>query len=230
MKQSYIYMVTNSIDGRRYVGQHDGSKGHYYGSGSYFNRAVSKYGKKAFTREILCKGNFDAELLDLLEQEAIEKYQTYIHDFPESGYNLTKGGSSGQHGLKHRSSSKQLVADNNPRRKPVYQFSKAGDLIATFKSSKEAERMTGIPRSSIYRCSLNSRKTAGGFIWSFSNQPAPYDSPTTIHCYTTEGKYLKSYGSMVEAGLDFGSRHTAISNAVKSGGKAYGHYWSREKI
>jgi len=74
--EAYIYKVTNIISGRSYIGQHDGSKKHYYASGSYIKRALQKYGKSNFRREILVSGKFDSELLNLLEEEAIDKYKT----------------------------------------------------------------------------------------------------------------------------------------------------------
>lgn len=53
--------------------------------------------------------------------------------------------------------------------KPVQQLDKAtGELLATFPSTVEAERITGIARSSICKCCLRKRKSAGGFIWKYA--------------------------------------------------------------
>jgi hypothetical protein len=47
----------------------------------------------------------------------------------------------------------------------VNQFSKDGELIATYKSQSEAERMTGINSKNISLVCSGRRKTAGGFVW-----------------------------------------------------------------
>lgn len=45
---------------------------------------------------------------------------------------------------------------------------KTGELIATFPSINEAERITGIPRSNISSCCLSKRKSSGGYVWKYS--------------------------------------------------------------
>lgn len=50
----YIYLTTNLINNKKYIGQHDGEENDsYLGSGTYFLRAVKKYGKEKFKKEIL---------------------------------------------------------------------------------------------------------------------------------------------------------------------------------
>lgn len=53
--------------------------------------------------------------------------------------------------------------------KSVSQFTKDGQLIATYPSAKEAERQTGVWQSTISACCLGKPhyNTAGGFIWKF---------------------------------------------------------------
>ena len=51
----YIYKTTNLINGKIYVGKRQSSTfdENYYGSGKYFKRALKKYGKSNFSREVL---------------------------------------------------------------------------------------------------------------------------------------------------------------------------------
>lgn len=94
-----IYKITNTVNGKAYIGQtrYDAEKtrirdhlnGNSRGS-ELVQRAVEKYGKDAFTYEILHDGIIP-EFLDTLEMEAIEKFNTLV----PHGYNLTTGGSNG---------------------------------------------------------------------------------------------------------------------------------------
>ena len=44
---------------------------------------------------------------------------------------------------------------------------KTGELLATFPSTREAERVTGINHSNISACCLGKYKSAGGYIWRY---------------------------------------------------------------
>lgn len=51
----FVYMTTNLINGKRYIGQRKyyGKHQDYLGSGHLLRRAVEKYGKENFSRVIL---------------------------------------------------------------------------------------------------------------------------------------------------------------------------------
>ena len=53
----FIYLTTNKVNGMKYVGQKTydkrGNWKTYLGSGVYLKRAISKYGKDNFSRQIL---------------------------------------------------------------------------------------------------------------------------------------------------------------------------------
>ena len=90
-----IYKITNTVNGKSYIGQtiHDAEKTriryHLNGYGNEdVKKDIEKYGKDAFTYEILHDGIIP-EFLDMLEKEAIAKYNTIA----PHGYNQTNGGS-----------------------------------------------------------------------------------------------------------------------------------------
>ena len=94
-----IYKITNTANGKSYVGQtiHDAVKGRISehlngksGGSRLVRRAIEKYGKDAFTYEILHDGIIP-EFLDDLEIEAIKKFNTIA----PHGYNLKTGGEGG---------------------------------------------------------------------------------------------------------------------------------------
>lgn len=105
-----IYKTTNLISGKIYVGQHyqqtsafDG----YLGSGTVFKRAVKKYGKENFIREVL-----EYCTIDIINDR--EQYWVKILDSQnvDVGYNLSSGGK--QNGT-HHISSKLKIKQNNAR-------------------------------------------------------------------------------------------------------------------
>jgi len=87
-----IYITTNLVNGKQYVGKHVAEiiKDEYLGSGQILNKAINKYGRKCFKRELLeiCESKKD---LNKKEVFWIKEKNT-LHP---NGYNLTKGGTGG---------------------------------------------------------------------------------------------------------------------------------------
>lgn len=84
----YIYKITNLLNGKIYVGKHSCSKieNSYLGSGVAIRRAIKKYGRDNFQKEVLCLCENEDELNDK-EVFWIEKTGSF-----GNGYNMTKGG------------------------------------------------------------------------------------------------------------------------------------------
>ena len=90
----YVYKITNTVNGKAYIGIsiHEPTNGrikeHLAGRGNrYLANVVKKYGKDAFTYDILEANVFD-ELLPDLEVAYIAKFNTVR----PHGFNLTYGG------------------------------------------------------------------------------------------------------------------------------------------
>lgn len=58
----------------------------------------------------------------------------------------------------------------NTKSKPVSQWTLRGQFVATYKSSQEAERITGIKSSNINKCLHKERISAGSFYWTLENE------------------------------------------------------------
>lgn len=54
--------------------------------------------------------------------------------------------------------------------KPVCQYSLNGEWIATYKSMREAEQITGIPNGRICRCCKGELKKTGGYRWKYLDE------------------------------------------------------------
>ena len=87
-KFNYIYLITNTLNNKIYVGKHstDNLDDGYMGSGKLIKKAIQKYGIKNFTKEYLAFCDTE-EKLNWFEKFYIKKYKAR-----KVGYNLTDGG------------------------------------------------------------------------------------------------------------------------------------------
>lgn len=87
----FIYITTNKINGKKYIGMCTRDNNQYLGSGKLLKQAINKYGKDNFTREIIERCD---DFEDLCEKE---KYWIDYYDAVSSSefYNLIEGGIGG---------------------------------------------------------------------------------------------------------------------------------------
>jgi len=86
-----IYKTTNLINHKTYIGIHqtENINDGYIGSGLHFLRAVKKYGKNNFKREIL---EFCSSYDELIEKEKIYVNEEWVNN--KNNYNIKTGGQS----------------------------------------------------------------------------------------------------------------------------------------
>ena len=89
---SFVYMTTNNINGKIYIGVHTSNKLHdsYLGGGTYINKAIKKYGRSNFTRVIL---KFTLTKKEALQIERHIVNENFICD--TRNYNIKVGGQPG---------------------------------------------------------------------------------------------------------------------------------------
>lgn len=90
-----IYMYTNKINGKKYIGQTTCSlkrrhAQHVCQNETYFDRALNKYGAENFELEVIEDNIFDENELNDKEIYYINKFDTF-----NNGYNMTRGGDNG---------------------------------------------------------------------------------------------------------------------------------------
>lgn len=102
-KIRFIYKITNTINNKIYIGQHYGYLDDgYLGSGTLIRKAIKKYGRDVFKREILeiCKNREHTN-----QREAY--YVNLYNPYAPNGYNIAEGGQGGD------------TISNNPNREEI---------------------------------------------------------------------------------------------------------------
>jgi group I intron endonuclease len=120
----FIYITTNLVNGKRYLGQKEFSQNNwktYLGSGIAFKKALEKYGEENFSRNIICICYSEEEL------NQIEYELSVLFDVVESNdwYNLVLGGgvSRGWHPseeTKRKISNATKIRLADPTNHPMY--------------------------------------------------------------------------------------------------------------
>ena len=112
-----IYKITNSINGKTYIGQHKYKKldDGYMGSGKLLHRAYDKYGIENFDKEILVFNITSKKFINELEREYISFYRS----IGKAEYNILDGGDGGPTLLgKHRSEeTKRKISESSKGKK-----------------------------------------------------------------------------------------------------------------
>jgi hypothetical protein len=125
------------------------------------------------------------------------------------------------------------------KRKEINQYSLDGKYINSFKDKNEAAEFTGLKARYIRDCAsgnLNG-KTYGGFIWSFEKKKeiSKFEKKKnyrTIHQYSKDGKFIKTFNSLKEASKELNILSSCISHCANKNPKfpSYGGFiWRYEK-
>lgn len=166
-----IYVITNKINGKKYVGQSVNisrrwkeHRSRYQIEDGYLYKAMRKYGLDAFTFEILTECNKTD--LNVLEQHWIKVYQS---NNPNFGYNLTAGGDA------------PVEANFKISDEEVLQIY---DLLRSGAMQIEIANKFGISQSEVSRLNTGETRAQRGFVYPiFTEKRKEYycqDCGTTI--------------------------------------------------
>jgi hypothetical protein len=102
----YVYLTTNLINGKQYVGDHFGKiYDNYLGSGKIIIQSIKKYGKKNFKKEVLEFYN--------TKQEAFNGQTKWINEYDTlspKGYNISPSGGVGVPNSFHSNVTKNKIS------------------------------------------------------------------------------------------------------------------------
>jgi hypothetical protein len=176
-----VYITTNLINGKKYIGSDSKNNPKYLGSGVFLNKAIKKYGKENFKKEILAKID-SIDIMKELEEYYIEYYNAYNSDmfynatkyssgitsFPKDKIkNIINANKGNKYNLGRKSTPYNKLQTKKANSKPINQYDLNGNFIKEWPSITEASNyLKGFPQV-ISSCLLNINKTAYGYVWKF---------------------------------------------------------------
>lgn len=115
-KYGYVYLITNKINGKKYVGMHKSSSFDpmYYGSGVAISNAVKKYGKENFSIEILhwCSSAKELQIMEQYELSSRKVSQlSDYYNIIETSTPILYGADNGFYGKHHSEEVKQYLRE-----------------------------------------------------------------------------------------------------------------------
>lgn len=218
MAKYSIYCYTNTINGKKYIGQskditHRCQPSNYKGCTKFYN-AIQKYGWENFTREIL------EEDLTLDEANFLEQHYISLYDTITSGYNLKTGGLN----CEYSETSLQKMSEHCPNKRKIVCL-ETGKI---YDSAKAIEREKGFANANIIACCKNRLSTAYGCHWVYfedyntTHQTKTDKRKRAVICLETS----QTYPSAAEASRATGIGRSNISYCCS--GKtntAGGYHW-----
>ena len=199
MYEGYIYLITNKVNGKQYVGQTSRTiekriAEHFYVNDNLpIHNSIKKYGKDNF--DICELEKISEELFDNLLKKLDEKEIYYIQKFnsKENGYNCTLGG-------------KDITHMNEIS--PVIMYDLDGLYIDEFDSIRQACDVTGYNSASVSEsCSKYKDYRRVGFnIFRYKDNPLTEEDAENIRLkypkiyqYDFDGNLLNTFNTLVEA-------------------------------
>jgi len=130
-----IYKITNLINNKIYIGKDTTSDSNYFGSGLLINRAIKKYGKENFIKEIID----ETDDYDELSKKEIYWIKEYKSTNRKIGYNISKGGDGGDVFSNHPDILliKEKISKNSPKKGKTYEEAFGKEKAISYKKKLE---------------------------------------------------------------------------------------------
>ena len=214
MEEYYVYLTTNNINGKRYIGKHHGElNDSYLGSGENLIAAVKKYGKENFSKEIL--------YIAISEADAYNKEAYYIELFnaveSPDFYNISPGS--------NYSATKKFVRDRSYTKTPEYR-QRMSEAVRGEKNGMYGRHHTKEARKKMSEHSKG--LTAGEKNGMYGKSKDKALNGKWVEMYDENHNYIKTFKAKT-AVLDFLQLkgHTDLDKAIKNGTLYKGYYWKQ---
>lgn len=204
MKKKYVvYMHTNKINNKKYIGitcqnpKNRWGGGSHYKKSTYFASAIQKYGWDNFLHEILFDNltEYDAK------QKEIELIAFYHTNEKQYGYNLTTGG-QGTRGYHHTDESKKVMRIKRLGSKGYWTGKHLSGETKEKLSASHKGKNFGIPRNEDVKRKISESHKKNG-----------KNKKPVIQFDITTGDVIKKYDSALSAAKAMGTHSRNISKA-----------------
>jgi len=121
---------------------------------------------------------------------------------------------------------------HNPRYSKVKQYDLKGNYINEYNSIAHASRDNDIYYTSISCVCNGTKKTAGAYIWCFSDKELILNNhikrvkSSEVSCYDSENNLIKTY-KMLKDIEDDGYTKVSVHKSLNTGKPYFGNYWKR---
>ena len=214
-----VYLVTNKINNKKYIGKDTNNRLNYLGSGTYIKQAIQKYGKHNFEKIILEHCTSKEELI-LKEEYWLKKFNA--ENNPEF-YNKTNKsfGNSGQtdEGKKKISISRKGWKPTEEQRFKMSESRKGHPMYTEEWKQKISQSNTGKKRSESWK-KQQSEKTKGNT-----------NRRKKVMQYNMNQEFIKEWDCALEAAKSLGKKQGAGIVEVCNGKRKsmYGYTWKYKK-
>ena len=253
MKQYYIYLITNLLNGKQYIGKHFGElNDSYLGSGTKLQEDIKEFGKQNFKKDILYISQNEEENC-LKEKEFIEKYNAVEN---QNFYNIHVGGKGGntiagwseERRLEYsKKLSEQRKGELNPRygvhlseetkekirqnRDTSYMQTEEYRKAMSTATSGEKNGMYGKHHTEESKQKMSEHsigKTTGEKNGMYGKKGDKALNGIKIEMYDEDMNLIRIFNAKT-AVLEFLNMkgHTSLDKAIKNGTLYKGHYWKQ---
>ena len=225
-----IYVITNLLNGKRYVGQTNNfdSRIHYhmnYGKLA-IGKAIKKHGKHNFIAEKI-DSTFSPEKADEIETELIKRLNTIA----PNGYNIlpTAYGNRGRKGYKvklsypQREAKRKLIEKAREQRSPsnkTYKVTHPNGKTETIDNLKQFCAIYGLDYTKAIQTATGKKRHCGGYVFRYSHQPFAdpitgiFGSNAIAAVEIATGKTL-NFPSQREAAKHYNCSPAVVSDSIK---------------
>lgn len=227
----FIYITTNLINGKKYIGQKKGYNDTYLGSGKILKLAIKKYGRENFKREILDYANSKEEL-NIKEDYYIHKYNAHHSD---EFYNISSSYTPNVWEDKTEEEKQELIdLIRIAHSKGSYQTEEFRNKMSQV-TSGERNGMYGKKHSKVskQKMSENSKGLVNGERNGMFGKSGN-NAINGVHVFMYEDKnktkLIKEFVSVREFQKYFGiTGHSGLDKAVKDNKVYRGYYWDKKR-
>lgn len=246
----FIYLTTNLITNEKYIGKHYGElDDNYLGSGTILKRAIEKYGKENFKREILyISKNYQENCQK--EKEFIKLYNA-VED--RTFYNINEGGDGGdifhllpieQQEAIREAARERVIGEKNPRygihlseeTKEKIRQNRNTDYMQTEQYKKKMSEAVRGERNGMYR-KQHSEESKQKMSKAKKGKKLGKENGNAkgISAYKDEQmtELVKHFDTIQEALVWVGTKPTdysGISKRMKMNKPYKGYYWKKDSV